>query len=216
MPNLRYNSFRCKYSLSVRLLVLLLLFNYIASACTPDTADEQQTDAPQEIHTAIAADTTATRNPKPEPSVIDLLGNPFVANRTKSNSLSSYYDRINADFTVEADPIENRHKSNITDTIYTIRFGNSVMEFYAPTQSGALLLQVADIKSNAIVLRDNLRVGMPQTELIAKLKTQAQNLKVVQTPNEIIASTKEGAPISLHFYLNNGKVDRILYEGYVD
>lgn len=216
MPILRYISHRCRYSLTVRLLILLLLVNSIASACTSDNASEEQNDMPKERQTALEPDTASVRRSTKAPATVSMLGNPFVANRSKSNELESYFERINADFTVDADPIENRHKSNVTDTVYTIRFGNSMMEFYAPTLSGDLLLQVADIKSSDIVLRNNLRVGMTQAELMNQLKALGQEVRINSTPTEIVASNREGAPISLHFYLKGGKVNRIRYEGYVD
>lgn len=170
---------------------------------------------PRERETALEADTTSTRK-NAVPTTVSLLGNPFVANRSKGNFLSSYYDRINSDFTIDADPIENRHRSTITDTVFTIRFGSSMLEFYAPSQTGDLLLQVADIRNSDITLRNNLRVGMSQAELMSKLKAFGKDIKVNQTSNEVVAYSHEGAPTSLHFYLKNGKVSRILYEGYVD
>lgn len=216
MPNLRYISHRCKYSLTVRLLVLLLLINPLASACTSDTATEEQRDMPREREISLDTDTTSTRRSSMAPATISVLGNPFIANRNKSNKLESYFNRIDADFTVDAEPIENRHRSSVTDTVYTIRFGNSMMEFYAPTQSGDLYLQVADIRSNDITLRNNMQVGMTQTELMNRLKALGQEIKINQTPSEVIVSNREGAPVSLHFYLKSGKVNRIRYEGYVD
>ncbi|MDX5437595.1 MAG: hypothetical protein LPK03_10395 [Pontibacter sp.] len=209
------SSLRPFYSLSVRLLVLLLLVHTIASACTTDSTTEEEADMPHERRSASEPDTTSVRRTR-EPATISLLGNPFVANRQQSRELTTYFDRINADFTVDADAIENRHKQGVTDTIYTIRFGDSVMEFYAPTQTGDLLLQVADIQSPAITLRNNLRVGMSQAELMNRLKSQASDIKVTQTASEVIATNKEGAPATLRFYLQKGKVSRILYDGYVD
>ncbi|MDX5420671.1 MAG: hypothetical protein LPK07_04610 [Hymenobacteraceae bacterium] len=216
MPILRNISFRCKYSLTVQLLVLLFLISSIASACSSDPASEERADAPNERSREPEPDTASTRRSAAEPATLNLLGNPFVAKRSQSNSLSAYYDRISTDFTIDADPIENRHKPSVTDTIYTIRFGDSMVELYAPTQTGDLLLQVADIHSSDITLRNNLRVGMSQTELMNRLKSQGQDIKITQTPNEVVASNRDGAPISLHFHLKNGKVNRIRYEGYVD
>ncbi|WP_235337451.1 hypothetical protein [Pontibacter korlensis] len=205
--------YRC--SLKARLLVLLLLIHTIATACTTDNPIEEEAEMPAKRHSAPEPDTTAVR-PDRSVNTLDLLGNPFVANRQQSNDLTTYFDRIDSDFTVDADAIENRHKTSVTDTIYTIRFGNSFMEFYAPTQTGDLLLQMADIRSADIKLRNNLRVGMTQAELIKSLKSQGEGMKITQTTNEIVASTREGAPVMLHFYLQEGKVSRILYDGYVD
>jgi hypothetical protein len=210
-----FNSICCKYSLSVRLLALLLLVSSVASACSTDPAGSEEEDLPLERETNNPkADTTAARRTNKQPATFDLLGNPFVASRTQSNSLSTYYDRINTDFTIDASAVENIHQPEITDTIYTIRFGNSVVEFYAPSQTGELLLQVADIRNSNITLRNNLRVGMSQAELMGKLRPH--HLRVQQTPTEIVASNLEGAPNALRFYLKNGKVSRIRYEGYID
>ncbi|WP_439881591.1 hypothetical protein ACSX1A_00240 [Pontibacter sp. MBLB2868] len=216
MPIPRHIIHRCRYSLAVRLLVLLLLVNSFAAACTSDSASEEQNDVPEEHETALEPDTTSTRRNSIASATFSVLSNPFVENRSKSNHLESYFDRINADFTLDADPIENRHKSQVTDTVYTIRFGKSMIEFYAPTQSGELLLQVADIQSNDVVLRHNMRVGMTQAELMGKLKSLGHEVVINQTPTEIVAYNRDGAPISLHFYLKSGKVNRIRYEGYVD
>lgn len=220
MPYFIHNTLRWKYSLTVRLLVLLLLINTVASACDTDfSTDEHKADGTRKLsqRQLSASDTTAARRSTArKPATITLLGNPFVANISQSNSLSSYFNCINDDFTLDADPIENRHKSSVTDTIYTIRFGESVIEFYAPSQTGELLIQVADIQNNSIILRHNMRVGMSQAELLGKLKSQVQDINVVQTPGEVIASNKEGAPIALRFFLKNGKVNRIRYDGYVD
>ncbi|MBC5993199.1 hypothetical protein [Pontibacter cellulosilyticus] len=215
MSTLYFISCRWKYSLALRLMILLFLVNTFASACTSDSTTDGENDMPRERETTVEADTTSTRR-NAAPTTVSLLGNPFVANRSKGNFLSSYYDRINTDFTIDADPIENIHRSTVTDTIFTIRFGNSMMEFYAPSQTGDLLLQVADIKNSDITLRNNMRVGMSQAELMSKLKTFGKDIRITQNPNEVIASGYEGAPTTLHFFLKNGKVSRILYEGYVD
>lgn len=213
----RYSSHRYTYSLSVRLMLLLLFVNTFAVACSSETASEEQNFLPDERSDETIADTASIRRRTPAaPATISLLGNPFVANRSQSNSLSTYIDRIDSDLTLDADAIENRHKTGVTDTIFTIRFGNSMMEFYAPSQSGELLLQVADIQSPDITLRNNLRVGMSQTELLNKLKAAGNDLVITQRDNQIVASNHEGAPTSLHFHLKNGKVSRIRYEGYVD
>ncbi|WP_299762256.1 hypothetical protein [uncultured Pontibacter sp.] len=210
---LRSYSICHKYSLKARLLLLLLLVHTFATACT-DSSPEEEADVPFERRTA-EPDTTAVSTTRAL-ATIDLLGNPFVANRQQSNDLTTYFDRIDSDFTVDADAIENRHKASVTDTIFTIRFGSSFMEFYAPSHSGDLHLQVADIRSTDIKLRNNLQVGMAQAELIKRLKSQAEDIKITQAPNEVVASAKEGAPVTLRFYLQKGKVSRILYEGYVD
>ncbi|MCC9135647.1 hypothetical protein ACFSKU_12940 [Pontibacter silvestris] len=218
MSDFTHNTLRWKYSLTVRLLVLLLLINTVASACNTDSpTDEHETDVTRERNQKqlASSDTTAARRAtRHKPTTIALLGNPFVANASQSNSLSSYFNCINDDFTLDADPIENRHRSSVTDTIYTIRFGSSLIEFYAPSQTGQLLIQVADIQNNSIVLRNNMRVGMSHAELLGKLRTQ--EIVVTQNPNEVIASNKDGAPTSLRFFLKNGKVSRIRYDGYVD
>ncbi len=196
-------------------MILLFMVNTIASACTSDPAKEEQKQMPREHEKSLAADTTSTRR-NAIPATTSLLGNPFVANRSKGNFLSSYYDRINSDFTIDADPIENRHRSSVTDTVFTIRFGTSMLEFYAPSQTGDLLLQVADIRNSDITLRNNMRVGMSQAELMSRLKAFGKDIRVTQSSAEVVASSHEGAPTTLHFYLKNGKVNRILYEGYVD
>lgn len=205
-------SFNFRYALTVRLMVLLMLVSTATTACSNEASEEEK-GAPD--HKDSASDTTAVRAVASHaPATIEFLGNPFIANRSQSNSLSAYFDKIQDNFKLDADAIENMHRPDITDTIYTIRFGNSVMEFYAPTQSGELLLQVADIRDNSIAMRDNIRVGISHTELVTKLRTQ--KLAVQQTQHEVTASEREGAPSLLHFYLKNGKVSRMLYEGYVD
>ena len=210
-------SLRYTNSLAVRLMLLLLLVNVFTTACSADLGGEERGDAPEERRLA-APDTASTRRraPAEAAAAASLLGNPFVASRSQGNNLSTYFDRINADFTVDADAIENRHKPSLTDTVFTIRFGNSMMEFYAPSQTGELLLQVADIQSSDITLRNNLRVGMGEAELLNRLKTQGDELVITQSSDRIVASVREGAPASLHFHLKNNKVSRIRYEGYVD
>ena len=210
MLTLLCNSFNHRYALSVRLLALLFFVHSVAIACTT----EQPQDEFQQPTSREPGDTTAVKTARRAPTTVDFLSNPFVASVTQSNSLSAYFDKIQDDFWVEADAIENRHRPDVTDTIYTIRFGDSMLELYAPTQSGKLLLQVADIRNSSLVLRHNLRVGMTQEELTGRLK--AQNVNLQQSPDKIVATTKDGAPVSLYFFLKNGKVSRILYEGYVD
>ncbi|WP_239022855.1 hypothetical protein [Pontibacter mangrovi] len=192
--------------------MLLLLIQTLASACT-DKPSEEEGDTPLARHDAVASDTASAGS---SAATHDLLGNPLVADLQQSNDLNAYFDRIDANFTVDADAIENRHTPGITDSIYTIRFGDSFIEFYVPSQSGHLMLQVADIRSADVTLRNNLRVGMPQAELLSSLKRQGDDIRITQTPQQIIASAREGAPVSLHFFLQKGKVSRILYEGYVD
>lgn len=204
-------------SLSIRLMLLLLLANVFTTACSADLGSEERDDMPEGRRLSFS-DTTSARRRAPAgatPSAT-LLGNPFVASLSQANSLSTYFDRISTDFTVDADAIQNRHKPGLTDTVFTIRFGNSMMEFYAPSQSGELLLQVADIQTNDITLRHNLRVGMPETELLSRLKGQGDDIVITHGGDRILAAAREGAPASLLFHLRNGKVSRIHYEGYVD
>ncbi|MCJ8165238.1 hypothetical protein MKJ04_10320 [Pontibacter sp. E15-1] len=213
---LRFRISRYKYSLAVRLMLLLLLVNVFTTACSADMGRKEDADAPEE-HRLAAADTASTRRRSADAALtVSLLGNPFVASRSQGNSLNTYFDHINADFTVDADAIENRHKPNMIDTIFTIRSGNSMMEFYAPSQSGELLLQVADIQSGDVQLRHNIRVGMTEQELLGRLKAQGNEVVITHTKDRIVAANREGAPISLQFHLKNGKVSRIRYEGYVD
>ncbi len=210
MVSLLRNSFCNRYALRLRLLALLFFVHTVVTACTLEQPTTHQAANPTENQ----PDTAAIFSTATAAATLDFLGNPFIASSVKSNSLSAYFDKIQDDFWVEADPVENRHRPTVTDTIYTIRFGESMLELYAPTQSGKLLLQVADIRNSSITLRNNLRVGMHQQELSGKLK--AQNISMQQSPDKIVATTHEGAPISLYFFLKNGKVSRILYEGYVD
>ncbi|MBD1398466.1 hypothetical protein H9Q13_14940 [Pontibacter sp. JH31] len=209
-------SLRHRYSLTVRLLILLLLISTSAGACSTDTARNEQKEEPLERNRQNAQPDTmlARRQPAGPPSTIDFLGNPILADYRLSKKLDAYFARISTDFTLDADPIENIHKPAITDTIYTIRFGESVIELYAPSQTGELLLQVADIRNAGIALRSNMKVGMGQPELMTKLKNF--DVRILQTNSEIVATSVEGAPASLRFYLKNGKVNRIRYEGYVD
>jgi hypothetical protein len=209
-------SLRHRYSLTVRLLVLLLLISNTAGACSSDSAQHEQREQPQErTGQQVAPDTMlARRQPAGPPSTIDFLGNPFLSDYRQSKKLDAYFARISTDFTLDADPIENIHRPAVTDTIYTIRFGESLIELYAPTQTGELLLQVADIRNAGIALRNNMKVGMSQPELMTKLKNY--DVRILQTNTEIVATSLEGAPTSLRFYLKNGKVNRIRYEGYVD
>jgi hypothetical protein len=208
-------SLRHRYSLSVRLLVLLLLISSTAGACS-ETKKEEQLSQPQERKRQhIEPDTMlASRRTAGAPSSIDFLGNPILSDYRQSKKLDAYFARISTDFTLDADPIENLHRPSVTDTIYTIRFGDSIIELYAPTQTGELLLQVADIRNPGIALRNNMKVGMGQPELMTKLKNF--DVRILQTNSEIVATSVEGAPASLRFFLKNGKVNRILYDGYVD
>ncbi|PKV66469.1 hypothetical protein [Pontibacter ramchanderi] len=208
-------SLRHRYSLSVRLLVLLLLISTTAAACRPEDTLEEQKEEPRERNQHTEPDTLlARRQPAGPAATIDFLGNPFLSDYRQSKKLDAYFARINTDFTLDADPVENMHRPAVTDTIYTIRFGESVIELYAPSQTGDLLLQVADIRNGGIALRNNMKVGMGQPELMTKLKNF--DVRILQTNSEIVATTVEGAPISLRFFLKNGKVNRIRYEGYVD
>jgi hypothetical protein len=209
-------SLRHRYSLTVRLLVLLLLISNTAGACSSESAQHEQREQPQERTGQQAAPDTmlARRQPAGPPSTIDFLGNPFLSDYRQSKKLDAYFARISTDFTLDADPIENIHRPAVTDTIYSIRFGESLIELYAPTQTGELLLQVADIRNTGIALRNNMKVGMSQPELMNNLKNF--DVRILQTNTEIVATSLEGAPTSLRFYLKNGKVNRIRYEGYVD
>lgn len=211
-----YNSQSWRFSFLARLLVLVLLFSPFTGACNSYTPSEEEDNMLMEQpRLALLPDTLATRTDKHlVPATYDLLGNPFIADRKQSNNLEAYFVRINADFTVDADPIENRHKADISDTVYTIRFGQSVLEFYSPAHTGDLHLQEADIRNTGITLRNNMKIGMSQPELMNKLKLH--NVRILQTTNEIVATTLEGAPIALRFYIKNGKVNRIRYEGYLD
>jgi hypothetical protein len=216
MSRLFHLSLCHRYSLTVRLLVLLLLVSSSAGACSSETPADERRKSPQErVGQNPPVDTMLAKrsNPGP-PATIDFLGNPFLASYSQSKRLDAYFARINTDFSLDAEAIENIHKPTVSDTIFTIRFGESVIELYAPTLTGELLLQVADIRNTGITLRNNMKVGMSQPELMTKLKNY--DVRILQTNSEVVATSVEGAPISLRFFLKNGKVSRIRYEGYVD
>jgi hypothetical protein len=215
MLHLISRSLRHRYSLAVRLLVLLLLISTTAGACSESAREEHNNEPQEREKQRIEPDTMlARRQPAGPPSTIDFLGNPILSDYRQSKKLDAYFSRISTDFTLDADPIENIHRPTVTDTIYTIRFGESLIELYAPSQTGELLLQVADIRNAGIALRNNMKVGMGQPELMNKLKNF--DVRILQTNTEIVATSVEGAPASLRFFLKNGKVNRILYDGYVD
>ncbi|WP_206077574.1 hypothetical protein [Pontibacter sp. SGAir0037] len=198
------------------MLALVFLFSPFTGACNTAITSNEADDMPQQDFQELSFEDTLSSKVSRSiaANTYDLLGNPIIADRKQGNKLEAYFVRINADFTLDAMPIENRHKPDISDTIYTIRFGESVLELYAPTQTGDLLLQDADIRNTGIILRNNMKVGMSQPELMTKLK--AHDVRILQTTNEVVATTAEGAPIALRFYLKNGKVNRIRYESYVD
>ncbi len=213
---LLFNSWGCRCSLTARLFLLLLLLSPLTGACNSHTPGQEEDELPP-IQQFRQPDTLATKASSPSATgTTELLENPFIADRGQGNKLEAYFVRISDNFTLDADPIENRHKPDISDTIYTIRFGDSVMELYAPSNTGDLHLQEADIRNSGITLRNNMKVGMSQPELMNKLKQKGNQTRILQTTNEVVVTTQEGAPVTLRFFLKNGKVNRIRYEAYLD
>lgn len=151
------------------------------------------------------------------------ISNPFadIQNLEAAKTDAPYIGSVEVPVRRVAKPEPNRHDSSLTDSIVTLRFeAGSHIELYRKTDSGEFLLLGADIRTPRCTLRDNIRVGMTESELQRTLS----RLMLVQTylPGRIEVEHPIVSSMLIFHMLEPEEgatepfVARIEYTGYVD
>lgn len=110
-------------------------------------------------------------------------------------------------FTLEKKPIANRHVDNVIDTIVTRSYKNSEIESYK-TSNGKEMIQHAIISNPDFRFLNSVRVGSSQEELEKEtgIDIRSNLLRIGNSTGNIV----------FNFKIKNGKIQEIIYDGYVD
>lgn len=140
------------------------------------------------------------------------LSDPFGVS-LGARPVSAFRQKIQVPVSVEKEPTPNRHRPSQIDTIYHLQFDSSTVSLYQPAKAERYMFASADIKSPNIVLKDNIRVGMSRNELLNEL---SEYKVYIQEQNNSIEVSGLIVETSLVFELQNGRVQRIKYNPYLD
>ena len=110
------------------------------------------------------------------------------------------------DFKIKTSLKQNNHNENKTDTIKTLTYGKSVIEVY--TTDGFYAVRSAEIMNSELPIWSYVKVGMKKYQLE---KTLAHRLK----SDTIKLGNLEQTSV-FEFYFNDGELDQVKFQGYVD
>lgn len=132
----------------------------------------------------------------------EMGGNPFTGDLPEILASIGKYDIFKKTF-------KNLHDSTAIDTLMTINFGTSAIEYFQGATTGFII--TADIESDKVEFKRGIRIGMPEAEfnaLFEELKDQ-ENLQTVTI------STMEGLAYT-EFLFSKRTLTTIKYQSYFD
>lgn len=133
----------------------------------------------------------------------DFVQLPLGFEITEANLLESFPTT----FTVTNKAVQNRHDSNVTDTLKTIESKDKDY-FLIYKARDKELVKEAKVRSTIVILKDNIHVGMSKSEFAKKLN--------VETWPQIMIFCDTEQTTNWTFYFSNSKLDSIWHQNYVD
>ena len=115
------------------------------------------------------------------------------------------------DYKIDKKPITNLHDTTLTDTLMTVSFGKSMMEYYRPQSTENGLLIMADIHSDRVEFKKGIRIGMMEPEFVSLF----EELSGKENLNLVRISTFEGLTITEYLFENN-KLTSVKFATYFD
>jgi hypothetical protein len=190
------------------LCILVLICGCKAQTSRDDFADVG-TDTTRELTTQVPeAQESASAEDVSEGSLQfendDIGGYPFM------KDFESMLGSIRG-FRILKKPFRNVQDTTQTDTLMTVNFGTSSIEYYKLQADAKGFIIGATIESNDVQLKKGIRIGMSDRDfsgLFDELKGKA-NL------NSIVVSTLEGLN-QTEFVFVNGKLSSVRYQSYFD
>ena len=136
----------------------------------------------------------------------DFVTDPFKMEEISVQNLKKNF----ADFKIiEIQPYQNRHIPDQMDTIFTITAGKSIWKIYKTPSKD--LLELAEVKSTDVALRQGIKFGMTTDELESALNI-SENL----SPDAAVMIEQGTVPAYVELKFLNDRLQRIHFHGYVD
>jgi len=142
---------------------------FLIIGCRPENATDKDNDSIANVQPDAATETgRAEDNTTPETFVADDGENvEFVNEEIGSDPFTKDFRSILAsigEYEVDKKAVKNLNDSTQTDTLFTVKFGKSVMEYYQVRSNDNGLLIMADIKSDKVEFKKGIKIGMSATE----------------------------------------------------
>ena len=112
----------------------------------------------------------------------------------------------NSIFKISLKPYQNHHDKNVIDTMKTLTFDKTKLEFYKAKNWESIIGGI--IKNAEIEFSDSLKIGMNKKTLENKLKTKIESNKVT------LGNLEQTSLFSFQF--ENGILESIKFKGYFD
>lgn len=189
---------------------------FLVIGCRPENAADNAKDSLANIQPDTATEAGQSENfTTPETFIADDGENvEFVNEEIGSDPFTKDFRSILAsigEYEVEKKAIKNLNDSTQTDTLFTVKFGKSVMEYYQVGSNDNGLLIMADIQSDKVEFKKGIRIGMSATEfssLFAELNDR-RNL------SSVTISTFEGLT-RVDFSFSNNTLTSVNLQSYFD
>jgi hypothetical protein len=108
-------------------------------------------------------------------------------------------------------PFRNVQDTTQTDTLMTVNFGTSSIEYYKVQADARGFIIGASIESNDVELKNGIRIGMTDREFFALF----DELKGKSDLHSVMISTPEGLN-QTEFVFIDGKLSTVRYQSYFD
>jgi len=108
-------------------------------------------------------------------------------------------------------PVQNLHDSTRTDTLVTVSFGPSVIEYYKVQADGSGFILETSIQSDDVKFKKGIRIGMSRTEFFSLF----EELEGKPDLKSVLISTMEGLSQS-EFVFVNDTLSTVRYQSYFD
>ncbi len=107
--------------------------------------------------------------------------------------------------------VRNMQDSTQTDTLITVNFGKSAIEYYKMQAGASGFITGATIESNAVEFKKGIKVGMGLDEFVSLFG----ELEGKENLHSVIISTLEGLSQTEFVFVNN-RLSTIKYQSYFD
>jgi hypothetical protein len=134
----------------------------------------------------------------------DFASNPFGFTMSVEEIQKRYSDV----FVTEKDPVENIHEEDVTDTVYTFRYHQTIISVYKSSEQD--ILQSAVIRDKDILLKRNIYIGMTKKAFAQGFNNLSENC-----PDYLEVGNAENTSV-YGFSFKNSRLHEVRYLGYVD
>ena len=191
----------------------LLCILFLICGCKAETSRDDSADLAGDTTTELTAQVLQAQEPSKAEDVSgcsfqfendDIGGYPFM------KDFESMLGSIRG-FRMLKKPFRNVQDTTHTDTLMTVNFGTSSIEYYKLQADAKGFIIGATIESNDVQLKKGIRIGMSDRDFYGLF----EELKGKANLNSIMVSTLEGLN-QTEFVFVNGKLSSVRYQSYFD